>query len=313
MGKTNSLKDKEEKNGSNTIERGVQKRIACLEMNWKILSVKNIFYAFSSFLHHSSPVCVKLCKTELGRNVLGDDDVYTNGDNTDIRKYYFAIIEFKDVQDAICVYKACDGIEYENSGTFFDLRFISEKFVVRNVCDEFPSTGTGGCAKRRLNAVYTANGMECDYLDSESTEEMKMLFEDNEIDYEKVSMLIEMSEDEEDEIKRDNYIQKEESNDDELLEDEDDFNSIYTKSKSKKKKISVAKEPGKKQVLIPKANQDDECTGFVFDPLDERFEALFKDDNFSIDPTHPEYKKKGGLKEIVNEKRKRYEATMSDD
>jgi hypothetical protein len=310
MGKKNLLNAKKTKSDESSAAAGdTQKRIACLEMNWNVLSVKEIFDIFSSFLHHSSPVCVKLCKTELGRNKLGDDNVYTNCEKSDIGKYYFAIAEFEDEQDAVCVYKACDGIEYENSGSFFDLRFVSEKFVVRNVCDEFPSTSAS--AKRKQNVEHTANGIECDYSDSESAEELKMLFEDDEIDYEKVAKLIEMSDDEEDAIKPDYHNQKEDSNENSLPEDEDDFNSIY--AKSKKKKTFAVKEPEKKQVVIPKADQEDECSGFVFDPLDTRFGALFEDASFSIDPTHPEYTKKGNLKEIVNEKRKRYEAAMSDD
>ena len=42
-------------------------------------------------------------------------------------KYYFAVVECDSIETADALYKAADGVEFENSGLRLDLRFISDE------------------------------------------------------------------------------------------------------------------------------------------------------------------------------------------
>ena len=58
-------------------------------------------------------------------------------------RYYYAVPESWNAEAADTVYKACDGTEYELSGTRFDLRFIPEDTTfeeeVTDVCMDMPN------------------------------------------------------------------------------------------------------------------------------------------------------------------------------
>lgn len=56
-------------------------------------------------------------------------------------KYFYAIIEFDSVETAEAIYTACDGLEYESSGSRLDLRFVDndQQFEVRFALVVFPS------------------------------------------------------------------------------------------------------------------------------------------------------------------------------
>lgn len=51
-----------------------------------------------------------------------------------------------------------------------------------------------------------------------------------------------------------------------------------------------------------------EDEGFKFDALDDRFRRLYEDENFIIDTSDLKYKNQQDLKEVVNEKRRRFKS-----
>ena len=78
----------------------------------------------------------------------GEDEGF---DSSELRKYqlqrlryYYAIIEFNNLNSAEEVYKKCDNTEYESSGNFFDLRYVPtdmefDEADIRDVCEKLPS------------------------------------------------------------------------------------------------------------------------------------------------------------------------------
>ena len=63
-------------------------------------------------------------------------------------RYYYAIIECDSAETAFHVYKACDGVEFERSANFLDLRFVPdeesfEEAEAKERCLELPSTYRG--------------------------------------------------------------------------------------------------------------------------------------------------------------------------
>lgn len=86
-----------------------------------------------------------------------DDDEFTNDDQAvwkqqqalrkyeeERLKYYYAVVEFEDVQSADAVYEQCDGVEYSQSGRCFDLRFIPSEMKIetkpRDWCSRVPDS-----------------------------------------------------------------------------------------------------------------------------------------------------------------------------
>ncbi|AFM98933.1 hypothetical protein EHEL_090370 [Encephalitozoon hellem ATCC 50504] len=276
------------------------KRIACIGMNWAHLSMKDLFKIFNSALPYSSPLNVKLCKTRIGRERLGDDNTFVKScEEGSIRECYVAVAEFEDVEDSKQVYATYDGAELGCSGMVFDLRFVPDSLDLRNVCDEVSSDGEWE------EKDFRAREKDSDE-DSGMGFELERLFKEKEIDFGLASKLVDVSDDEDVPSIQDELVVSPDSKRSELSESisddfSDDFNREAPKNKKPKKKEAKVEdiEP------IPRSKPTDECDGFVFDPKDKRFEAIFEDDDFAIDPTHPEYKRKGGLKEILDEKRRR--------
>ena len=78
----------------------------------------------------------------------GEDEGF---DSSELRKYqlqrlryYYAIIEFNNLNSAEEVYKKCDNTEYESSGNFFDLRYVPtdmefDEADIRDECEKLPS------------------------------------------------------------------------------------------------------------------------------------------------------------------------------
>lgn len=293
------LKDREAVFGDAT------RRLACVGMDWARVSVKDLFGIFNSVLAHSSSLqSVKLCKTKVGRERLGNDEVFVKRCEDGIEECYVAVAEFQDVEDSKEVYSICDGTKLEDSDLMFDLRFVPDTLELRNVCDEAFSDARG---MERKFGHKARRDMEDD-TDSEMESKLKKLFEQKEISFDMVSELVDMSEDEEP-IATPSSLTPASAKKDEFFgsDCEDSFGEEYKEHKQAEKKKPRKREAKKENIeTIPRCKGSDEGDGFVFDPKDERFGALFEDNDFSIDPTHPEYKKKGALKQILDEKRKRF-------
>lgn len=288
------VKGSEEENGVMIGE--ATKRIACLGMNWVHLGIKDLFKIFDSALPYSSPLNVKLCKTKIGKERLGDNNIFIKDcKKGSIKECYAAVAEFEDIEDSKHVYSTYDGAELGCSGMIFDLRFVPDSLDLQNVCDEVFSDD--GCVEKDFR---TKERDEED--DSGMESELQRLFKEKEIDFDLVSRLVDISDDENTPRLQNELVASFENERDEFLESgSDDFNNEPSKNKKVKKK----KDKEEDIEPIPRSKLADECDGFVFDPKDRRFEAIFEDDDFAIDPTHPEYKRKNGLKEILDEKRRR--------
>ncbi|AFN83655.1 hypothetical protein EROM_090380 [Encephalitozoon romaleae SJ-2008] len=275
---------------------GATKRLACLGMNWANLDIKDLFKIFDSALPYSSPLNVKLCKTKIGKEKLGDNNIFVKScKKGSIRECYVAVAEFEDIEDSKHVYSTYDGAELGCSGMIFDLRFVPDSLDLQNVCDEVFSDDE--CVEKDFRTK------ERDEEESSGMEsELQRLFKEKEINFDLVSKLIDISDDENiPSLQNELVVSSENERDDFLESDSDDFNN----KPSKNKKVKEKKDKKEDIEPIPRIKPTDECDGFVFDPKDKRFEAIFEDDDFTIDPTHPEYKRKSGLKEILDEKRRR--------
>lgn len=292
------------------------KRLACVGLDWSRVSVKDVFKMFDSFLSHSSLTSVKLYKNKLGREKLGNCCTYTKNKRTG--RYYLAVAEFRSIEDSVLIYETCDGNELENSGMFLDLRFISDDTVLGDACDEATSCESYNEKRFVSKSRDVLKDEDTDTDDLEA--EIQALFEQKEIDLDAVYKFVDMSDDEETKNTFKSLLTKTNSADaspEDRSDCEDsgsDFNEVYNlllkKSSKKNEKGFAAKEPKKNAVKIASCSASkDEYKAFVFDPKDERFGVLFEDDDFAIDPTHPEYKKKGGMKDLLDEKRRRFRDT----
>lgn len=323
----NELRREGAKKKADTVMGCATRRMACVGLDWFRISVSDLFKIFDSVLSQSSPKSVKLYKTKLGRKKFGDNSTYVKKRVRDgINAFYIAITEFKSIEDSILAYNSCDGNELENSGMSFDLRFISDEIVLRNPCDE--AFSCNNYVNKEFTPISKDKALSDDEeMDDERETELRRLFDQKEVDFDMVHNFVDMSDDEEttrgfaslliDSTGTRNPLAGKQDTGDEESDLEEDLNETYKslskKSKKKKKneKESAMEEP-KKKVAKMTSNEkaENEYEGFVFDPKDVRFEALFEDDGFSIDPTHPEYRKKSGLKEVLDEKRKRVKGNL---
>uniref|UniRef100_A0A183ISI7 NUC153 domain-containing protein n=1 Tax=Soboliphyme baturini TaxID=241478 RepID=A0A183ISI7_9BILA len=133
-------------------------RIAVCNMDWSHITAKDLLALFNSFKPASGVIKeVKIYQSEFGREqmakeevngpleLFGSEGVQSDEDEEpqDERKkrqlvekirlhelnrlrYFYAIVECDSAETAASVYDGCDGVEYENSSTKMDLRFVPD-------------------------------------------------------------------------------------------------------------------------------------------------------------------------------------------
>lgn len=138
-------------------------RLAVVNMDWSEVRAVDLYVLLSSFLPkggHIVSVAVypsesglKRMEEEAVRGPVGlfDDDKNKNedeesedddGDEIDTEKlrayelsrlrYYFAVVECDSIATADCLYKTCDGLEFERSSLKLDLRFIPDSMEFKH-------------------------------------------------------------------------------------------------------------------------------------------------------------------------------------
>jgi hypothetical protein len=271
-------------------------RIACVGMDWKKMDVFLLYRVFDSILPHSSPVSIKLYRTKAGEELLNAEEC------AEINRCYVAVAEFRTLEDSVAVYTTCDSTVLEEVGDFLDLRFVPDEVVFERPCAEAygPKDNRQKKPGEEENEYYLRREID-----------LKKMFDEDEIDFEMARRYVDMSDDEDrDPAVFDVGDKVEDVAGDAAEDSSEDMNEMCRSyaARNRRKERMVAPRPEKREVgkLIAMERESDECKGFVFDPKDSRFGDLFENEEFAIDPTHPEYRRKGGLKEIVSEKIKRF-------
>ncbi|KAL9245628.1 hypothetical protein vseg_019254 [Gypsophila vaccaria] len=150
-------------------------RLAVVNMDWSQVKAVDLFVMLSSCLPKGGQIkSVAVYPSEFGLKrmeeeairgpvaLFEDEEKKDEGDNEDddeidnekLRayeksrlRYYYAVVECDSVATADCLYKACDGIEFERSSNVLDLRFIPDsmefKHQPRDVATEAPAEYEG--------------------------------------------------------------------------------------------------------------------------------------------------------------------------
>ncbi|XP_061973461.1 pre-rRNA-processing protein esf1 [Populus nigra] len=173
---SSSSSDEEEENMENVevenvpvIEEGTR-RLAVVNMDWRHVRAVDLFVVLRSFLPKGGQILsVSVYPSEFGLQRMKEEEVRgpvglfddeneksdeDDDDNDEIDydklrayeksrlRYYYAVVECDSVATADCLYKSCDGVEFERSSNVLDLRFIPDsmdfKHPPRDVATEAP-------------------------------------------------------------------------------------------------------------------------------------------------------------------------------
>ncbi|KAL9245627.1 hypothetical protein vseg_019254 [Gypsophila vaccaria] len=148
-------------------------RLAVVNMDWSQVKAVDLFVMLSSCLPKGGQIkSVAVYPSEFGLKRMeeeairgpvalfedeekkDEDEDDDEIDNEKLRayeksrlRYYYAVVECDSVATADCLYKACDGIEFERSSNVLDLRFIPDsmefKHQPRDVATEAPAEYEG--------------------------------------------------------------------------------------------------------------------------------------------------------------------------
>ncbi|XP_075719203.1 ESF1 homolog [Rhinoderma darwinii] len=127
----------------------ITKRLAVCNMDWDRLTAKDLLALFNSFKPKGGIVfSVKIYPSEFGKERLKEEELHgpielkkisedvseeQGIDKEKLReyqfrrlKYYYAVIECDTPETANKIYEECDGMEFESSCSFVDLRFVPD-------------------------------------------------------------------------------------------------------------------------------------------------------------------------------------------
>ncbi|XP_062466717.1 ESF1 homolog [Pezoporus occidentalis] len=127
----------------------ITSRLAVCNMDWDRLKAKDLLALFNSFTPKGGTVfCVKIYPSEFGKERLKEEEqkgpveLFDLPENTTENdgvyreklreyqfkrlKYFYAVVECDSPETANKIYEECDGLEFESSCSFIDLRFIPD-------------------------------------------------------------------------------------------------------------------------------------------------------------------------------------------
>jgi hypothetical protein len=137
------------------------RRLACVNLNWDLLGAVDVLALVKSFCPPSGAVRkVTVYPSNFGRERMALEDVQGPILDLDLeetakavseevakhrrdnalrkyelerRRYYFAIVECDSPDTAVAIYKACDGVDIEDTSSAFDLRYVPDEQTFENV------------------------------------------------------------------------------------------------------------------------------------------------------------------------------------
>lgn len=127
----------------------ITSRLAVCNMDWDRLKAKDLLALFNSFIPKGGTIfSVKIYPSEFGKERLkeeeqqGPRELFDLPENTTEKdelykeklreyqfkrlKYFYAVVECDSPETANKIYEECDGLEFESSCSFIDLRFIPD-------------------------------------------------------------------------------------------------------------------------------------------------------------------------------------------
>lgn len=283
-------------------------------------------------------------------------------------KYYFAIIECDNNETSKIIYESCDGLEFENSSNFLDLRYVPddmefEESKIKDIATEISqtyvpltdvTTNALGNSKPSISwdmddpirikltsgkidpelvdlHTYLASNTDEDEIDSNNMgKKYKDLIETascgnnvfgkqnskNQIDINFVNSLAGSQSSDID--KEEEFFIKKEENDDSMEETTVFQRQLKNRKELKKKKKQERIEHNnvsiplnsevvtkKKKSSIKKLRKtDSENKNFELKVDDTRFEALYQNADYAVDPSNSMFKP--GMEKIVKERHRRH-------
>ncbi|XP_021245889.1 ESF1 homolog isoform X1 [Numida meleagris] len=130
----------------------ITSRLAVCNMDWDRLKAKDLLALFNSFVPKGGTIfSVKIYPSEFGKERLkeeeqqGPRELFDLPENTTEKdelykeklreyqfkrlKYFYAVVECDSPETANKIYEECDGLEFESSCSFIDLRFIPDNIT----------------------------------------------------------------------------------------------------------------------------------------------------------------------------------------
>uniref|UniRef100_A0A8C2TIV1 ESF1 nucleolar pre-rRNA processing protein homolog n=1 Tax=Coturnix japonica TaxID=93934 RepID=A0A8C2TIV1_COTJA len=127
----------------------ITSRLAVCNMDWDRIKAKDLLALFNSFIPKGGTIfSVKIYPSEFGKERLkeeeqqGPKELFDLPENTTEKdelykeklreyqfkrlKYFYAVVECDSPETANKIYEECDGLEFESSCSFIDLRFIPD-------------------------------------------------------------------------------------------------------------------------------------------------------------------------------------------